>query len=406
MALCGGEDVLARGTKLVGVVGVSLTALLLSGAAAADDVKVPPTQQTEHPTLHEDAQPPKAAPKREVGGLFDVGSQLKETQDQAEIATSRAQELDQQTRTLSKDLKAQREAASDAQTRFEERVRSAYKGEDLTSASIILANLLSGYGARVNTVLNGSLSRMLVKGRRSITFHKDSQQALEDTDRQLSQKKAEYEKLLKEQQRAEELRGREAKLKVAIGESSPKKEQMEERIAQLEAAEKEGEFTRPPASGGGAVAPEQEREIAQEDIVARSVEEIPYDRYVQIYKAAAKRYGFTEDWFVLAAVGKVESNHGENMGPSGAGAMGPMQFLPSTWQEYGVDGNGDGEANIMDPEDAIPAAASYLKAGGAPGDWYAALYTYNRAGSYVREVLGIAETYRRQAGDDDVEPYV
>jgi peptidoglycan hydrolase CwlO-like protein len=400
--------VLARGIKLVGVMGVSVTALLSSGIAAAENAKASATQQTERPTLQRDAERQEATPKGEVAELTKVGSQLKEAQDQSEIAASRAQELDQQTRTLSRDLETQREAASDAQTRFEERVRGAYKGEDLTSASIILDSLLSGDSARVNTILNGSMARILVKGRGSIIFHKDSQQALEDTNRQLSQKKADYEKLLEEQQqRAEELRGRESKLKVAIGKLSPKKEQMEERIAQLEVAEKDGAFTRPPASGGaGAVAPEQEREIAQEDIVARPVEEIPYDRYVQIYKAAAKRYGFTEDWFVLAAVGKVESNHGANMSPSSAGAMGPMQFLPSTWQEYGVDGNGDGEANIMDPEDAIPAAASYLKAGGAPGDWYAALYTYNRAGWYVREVLGIAETYRRQAGDDEVEPYV
>jgi len=406
--LCGGGDVLARGIKLVGVMGLSVTALLLSGAAAAENAKAPATQQVERPTLQRDAERQEAAPKGEVAELTTVGSQLKEAQDQAEIAASRAQELDQQTRTLSRDLKTQREAASDAQTHFEERVRGAYKGEDLTSTSIILDSLLSGDSARVNTILNGSMARILVKGRGSILFHKDSQQALEDTNRQLSQKKADYEKLLKEQQqREEELRGRESKLKIAIGKLSPKKEQMEERIAQLEVAEKDGAFTRPPASGGGgAVAPEQEREIAQEDIVARPVEEIPYDRYVQIYKAAAKRYGFTEDWFVLAAVGKVESNHGANMGPSSAGAMGPMQFLPSTWQEYGTDGNGDGEANIMDPEDAIPAAASYLKAGGAPGDWYAALYTYNRAGWYVREVLGIAETYRRQAGDDEVESYV
>ena len=140
--------------------------------------------------------------------------------------------------------------------------------------------------------------------------------------------------------------------------------------------------------------------------MVRPVEPIPYERFVQIYKAAAKRYGFAKDWYVLAAVGKVESNHGQNMGPSSAGAMGPMQFLPSTWREYGVDGNGDGEANIMDPEDAIPAAADYLEASGAPEDWYAALYTYNRAGWYVREVLGVAEGYRRLAKDDRVEPYV
>ena len=79
----------------------------------------------------------------------------------------------------------------------------------------------------------------------------------------------------------------------------------------------------------GAVTIEQELEIA-EDIVARPVEPIPYKRYVQIYKAAAKRHEFAEDWYVLAAVGRAESNQSENMGSSSVGAMGPMQFLPST----------------------------------------------------------------------------
>ena len=81
----------------------------------------------------------------------------------------------------------------------------------------------------------------------------------------------------------------------------------------------------------GAVSVEQEHEIA-EDVMARPVQPMPYKRYVQIYKAAAKRYGFAEVWYVLAAVGRAESNHGENMGPSSAGAMSPMQFLPSTWE--------------------------------------------------------------------------
>src|SRR5919202_1690142 len=84
------------------------------------------------------------------------------------------------------------------------------------------------------------------------------------------------------------------------------------------------------------------------------------------------------------------------MGPSSAGALGPMQFLPSTWREYGVDGNEDGVAKIMDPEDAIPAAAAYLKDGGAPEDWYAALYTYNHDGRYVRKVLGVTKGYLRR----------
>jgi membrane-bound lytic murein transglycosylase B len=94
------------------------------------------------------------------------------------------------------------------------------------------------------------------------------------------------------------------------------------------------------------------------------------------------------------------------MGSSSSGAMGPMQFLPSTWETAGVDGNGDGAANIMDPRDAIPAAARYLKSGGAPQDWYRALFTYNHADWYVLKVLGVAEGYRRLANDDTVGPYI
>jgi membrane-bound lytic murein transglycosylase B len=238
----------------------------------------------------------------------------------------------------------------------------------------------------------------------------NSRQTLKESKRRLDKKKAEYEKSREERRaRAEELRQSEARLKVSIAKLVSSPQQMEEHIQQLEDAEEAGEFTQPPASGGSGsrTTVEQELEIAEEDIVARPVEPIPFKRYVQIYKAAAKRYGFAEDWYVLAAVGKVESNHGQNMGPSSAGAMGPMQFLPSTWEQYGVDGNGDGEENIMDPKDAIPAAASYLEDGGAPKDWPKALYAYNHSGQYVREVLGIAESYKRQAEEaegDEVQP--
>jgi membrane-bound lytic murein transglycosylase B len=86
--------------------------------------------------------------------------------------------------------------------------------------------------------------------------------------------------------------------------------------------------------------------------------------------------------------------------------MGPMQFLPATWKTVGVDGNGDGVANIMDPRDAIPAAARYLRMGGAPRHWYRALLTYNHADWYVLKVLGVAEGYRRLAHDNTVGPYI
>jgi len=160
-----------------------------------------------------------------------------------------------------------------------------------------------------------------------------------------------------------------------------------------------------PASGQTELSVERELQIARQDIVARPVEEISKERYKKLYKKAAEKYGFGEDWYVLAAVGWIESRHGENMGPSSAGAMGPMQFLPSTWKTSGVDGNRDGVKNIMDPADAIPAAARYLKRGGAPEDWYAALFTYNHADWYVKDVLDSAERYRKLAKDERVGPY-
>lgn len=160
-----------------------------------------------------------------------------------------------------------------------------------------------------------------------------------------------------------------------------------------------------PASGGTIVPQGRELKIAREDIVAHPVGRISKEKYKELYKESAKRYGFGSDWYVLAAVGWVESRHGEDMGPSTSGAMGPMQFLPSTWKTSGVDGNHDGVKNIMDPRDAIPAAARYLKRGGAPKDWFAALYTYNHSEQYVKDVLGTAERYRRLAKDYRVGPY-
>lgn len=101
-------------------------------------------------------------------------------------------------------------------------------------------------------------------------------------------------------------------------------------------------------------------------------------------------------WQVLAAIGQVESGHGQNNGPSSAGALGPMQFLPLTWESFGVDGDGDGVASIDNPYDAIPAAAGYLcRYGGGNGgqDLYDAIFAYNHLDSYVQKVLALSEQY-------------
>ncbi len=98
-------------------------------------------------------------------------------------------------------------------------------------------------------------------------------------------------------------------------------------------------------------------------------------------------------WPVLAAIGQVESGHGTNTGPSSAGAMGPMQFLPSTFGAYAVDGDSDGVADIWNPSDAIYSAANYLcanGAGGGPRGLYGAIYRYNHADWYVLMVMRVA----------------
>ncbi|MBW3561531.1 MAG: lytic transglycosylase domain-containing protein [Actinobacteria bacterium] len=100
-------------------------------------------------------------------------------------------------------------------------------------------------------------------------------------------------------------------------------------------------------------------------------------------------------WPVLAAVGRVETNHGRLVAVSSAGAEGPMQFLPGTWARWGVDADGDGTADVWDPTDAVFSAARYLCASGAhdPSGIRRALFAYNPADWYVDLVLEHAGTY-------------
>ena len=107
--------------------------------------------------------------------------------------------------------------------------------------------------------------------------------------------------------------------------------------------------------------------------------------YLADFKKAGTQYGVP--WTVLAAIGEVESGDGANDGPSSAGALGPMQFEPSTWALYGDGGN------IMNPGDAIPAAARLLVASGAPGNLQQAIFAYNHSQSYVQLVLSWAARY-------------
>jgi hypothetical protein len=131
--------------------------------------------------------------------------------------------------------------------------------------------------------------------------------------------------------------------------------------------------------------------------------------YLGLYQRAAWRCPGLS-WAVLAAIGKVESDHGRarlpgvRSGWNPAGAAGPMQFgigvgrAGNAWARFGRDVDRDGHTNVYDPGDAIPATADYLCAHGAPRHLDRALHAYNRSWSYVATVRAIARRYTRGSG--------
>jgi hypothetical protein len=129
------------------------------------------------------------------------------------------------------------------------------------------------------------------------------------------------------------------------------------------------------ARGGGASAagdPEREQWRAHAEAAAATCPGLPPD--------------------VLVAIGEVETVLGRYLGPSSAGAQGPMQFLPATWSAYGTDGDGDGTADVMNPRDALHSAARLLCANGGadPGRLRSALWNYNHSIAYVDRVVRAA----------------
>jgi cell wall-associated NlpC family hydrolase len=136
--------------------------------------------------------------------------------------------------------------------------------------------------------------------------------------------------------------------------------------------------------------------------------------YLRLYQATGQRYGIP--WNLLAAIGRIESDHGRDPSPgvhagaNWAGAAGPMQIgvggrAGNTWGGtprhpasqhtggVGVDGDGDGWADVHDPADAIPGAARFLLAHGAPANLARAVFAYNPDPAYVRRVMAQAARY-------------
>lgn len=115
------------------------------------------------------------------------------------------------------------------------------------------------------------------------------------------------------------------------------------------------------------------------------VEPLPAETLRSYYDEAEMITGVP--WFWLAAINLQETRMGRIVGVSSAGAVGPMQFLPSTWAECCI-----GDPTV--PRDAIIGAATYLLQSGAPGDMQAAVHQYNPNDSYVMTVTAYAEILR------------
>jgi murein DD-endopeptidase MepM/ murein hydrolase activator NlpD len=124
-----------------------------------------------------------------------------------------------------------------------------------------------------------------------------------------------------------------------------------------------------------------------------------YEELQELWFRAGSAYGIP--WQVLAAINKIESNFGRNMGPSSAGAVGWMQFMPDTWLRWGTDGNGDGLSDPWNPDDAVFSAARYLAAAEGRTDISRAIFAYNHAQWYVDDVLELAALFGG-GGDADV----
>ncbi len=391
--------------RLLAVLGVFALFFSAAGVAGAQDGAVEAQYQEEGiPAVESRLEDQEEALERKIDEVADIGSDLEESQSLVDGANLRSVELREEARVLRRDLQQRRAAHERAKVEYEQSVREAYKSGGLQGMDLVLESLIGS--GDVGAVSDPAVSRMLFGGRDALQQYQSSEQTLQDTARQISQKNQAYNQAVEdESRRAEELRQREEELEAIVDELQIQRADSVDQLQELQEEERARILRTAPATGGVAGQKGYELQLARERIVAEEVEPIPKKRYIQLYKESARKYGFAEDWHILAAVGKVESDHGENMGPSTAGAMGPMQFLPSTWLTSGVDGDGDGAANVMDPEDAIPAAAKYLQTGGAPTDWYAALYSYNHADWYVKKVLAVAEGYRRLAGDESVDPY-
>jgi len=114
------------------------------------------------------------------------------------------------------------------------------------------------------------------------------------------------------------------------------------------------------------------------------------------------------DGVVFAAIRASELSRALDGDPLWQHAVGPLQFLPDTWERWGADGDGDGREDPQDIDDAALAAGRYLCVGGGDlataAGWHRAVFSYNHDEEYVAAVLARADAYATASTVASPEP--
>jgi peptidoglycan hydrolase CwlO-like protein len=233
----------------------------------------------EIPTLRARVEGQEDSLEARIGEITAVGAELEEAQSRVDSARARAGDLGEQTRSLERDLTTQRETFETAKAGYEEKARAAYKGGDLESLSSLLGGML-GSTEGLASVADPRLAGILLEGRESLEAYRRSEVTLQNTSRQISQKKRDYEDALQEEKaQTGELRSREQDLREVIAAISSRKARTESRLRELRAAERARILEQKAATAAGGTQLGYEIGIARDDIVSEAVEPISKSAY-------------------------------------------------------------------------------------------------------------------------------
>jgi hypothetical protein len=329
-----------------------------------------------------DTSVPTSGPNSVAGaaaGVQNAQEQVGEAQQQVEAATAKAQQLAYAVVALHDQLAAAQTAVNSARSDARESIRVALDQADSDPTTALFAALDGGDPGLAGQVRDHQLGdvasrthKLNVAVSRLSSLNREESQRLEAALRAAAQAVSAADKA-----------------RTALAAAQKTDQQVRDKVA-LAAAQSELNRLNAQLAASLAAVSSSSNGASYAPITATNLPESLRNLYM---RGAATCPGLP--WSVLAGIGQVETDHGQNKNVSSAGAMGPMQFMPATWAVYGVDGDGDGVANILDQADAIFSAAHYLCAdgGGNSATLYQAIFAYNHSDYYVNTVLGVAAQY-------------